>query len=312
LCGNKIIIKWGFQSGRQRYKCQRCNQLFVWKNKGKSLSKQKIWFKKWILGRATLNDIAKEKKCSVSTIQRLFKKYLDNPPVPRVRENDNCHLMIDGTYSSDWCQLNYFDNDLKYLQYFDMVRYENYLDYRMGLEALKNTGLKVVSITCDGHKGLLNAISDVLPGVIVQRCVVHIVRMSIIYLRQRPKYLAAIELKEIARKLSYINNHDEKKAWIKSFLDWEQKFHYFLQEKTEHISGRNRYTHRLIRRTRSLISHAIPNLFNYLDDPNIPKSNNGLECRFSYLKNNLRIHRGLSKKHVRSFLSWYAYFKYRD
>jgi len=260
----------------------------------------------------TLGYIAKEKGCSISTIQRLFKSYLDNPSIPQIKTNNNCHLLIDGTYSSDWCQLNYFDNDLKYLQYFDMVKHETYLDYRMGLEALKKAGLKIVSITCDGHKGLLNAIYDVFPGIVVQRCVVHIVRMSIIYLRQKPRYFAAIELKKIVRELSYINSHDEKELWIKSFLDWEQTYYHFLQEKTEHISGRKRYTHRLIRRTRSLIGHAIPSMFHYLDDPQIPKSNNGLECRFSYLKNNLRIHRGLSKKHVKSFLSWYAYFKYRD
>ena len=312
MCQSSNVIKWGIRNGRQRYKCQNCHKLFIWKNEGKSIDKQKIWFKKWVMGRRTIQEIAHEKKCSVNTIHRLFDNFLDNPPTPQIKPNDNCHLMIDGTYSSDWCQLNYFDNDLKYLQYFDAVKCETYLDYRMGLTLLKEANLNIASITCDGHKGLLNAISDVLPGVIVQRCVVHIVRMSIIYLRQRPKYLVAIKLKEIVRKLGYINSHDEKKVWIKSFLDWEQKYHHFLQEKTEYISGRKRYTHRLIRRTRSLVSHAIPNLFHYLDDPNIPKSNNGLECRFSYLKNNLRIHRGLSKKHVKSFLSWYSYFKYRD
>ena len=260
----------------------------------------------------TIVGIANEKKCSVSTVQRLFKKYLDNPPIPQVKENNNCHIMIDGTYSSDWCQLSYFDNDLKHLQYFDIVEKETYLDYRMGLELLKKVNINIVSITCDGHKGLLNAISDILPGVKIQRCVVHIIRMSNIYLRQKPKYPAAIELKEIVKELSSINSHDEKKIWIQSFLDWELKYHDFLQEKTEHISGRKRYTHRLLRRTRSLIKHAIPNMFYYLDDLHIPKSNNGLESRFSYLKNNLQIHRGLSKKHVKSFLSWYSYFKYRD
>lgn len=259
-----------------------------------------------------IKDIAREKKCSVSTIQRLFKEYLNKPVIPQIKTNKNCHLMVDGTYFKDFCQLNYFDNDLKYLQYFDIVSGENYIDYKLGLLALKKAGLNVVSITCDGHKSLLNAIKDVFPGVTIQRCVVHIIRMSIIYLRQRPKYLAAIELKEIVLKLSSINSHQEKDIWIKLFLDWEQKYHHFLQEKTEHISGRKRYTHRLVRRTRSLIKHAIPNLFYYLDDPNIPKSNNGLESRFSFLKNNLKIHRGLSKKYVKNFLSWYAYFKYRD
>jgi hypothetical protein len=102
----------------------------------------------------TLGYIAKEKGCSISTIQRLFKRYLDNPSIPQIKTNDNCHLLIDGTYSSDWCQLNYFDNDLKYLQYFDMVKRETYLDYRMGLEALKKAGLKIV----------------VLPAMVIKAC----------------------------------------------------------------------------------------------------------------------------------------------
>ncbi|MBU3905605.1 transposase, partial [Patescibacteria group bacterium] len=70
------------------------------------------------------------------------------------------------------------------------------------------------------------------------------------------------------------------------------------------------YTHKLLRRTRSLIKNALPNIFHYLDNPETPKSSNGLECRFSYLKNNLNIHRGLSRKNRRNFILWYNYFKY--
>ncbi len=174
MCLSNNIIKWGFQSGRQRYKCKRCNEFFVWKNKGKSLSKQRIWFKKWVVGRMTISEIAKVKKCSVSTIQRLFRQFLSNPPIPQIKKNNNCHLMIDGTYLNDSCQLNYFDNDLKYLQYFDIVLKENYIDYKLGLLALKKAGLNIISITCDGHKCLLNAIKDVFPNIIIQRCVVHV------------------------------------------------------------------------------------------------------------------------------------------
>ncbi|MEA3464371.1 MAG: transposase, partial [Patescibacteria group bacterium] len=64
------------------------------------------------------------------------------------------------------------------------------------------------------------------------------------------------------------------------------------------------------RRTRSLIKNALPNMFHYLDNPETPKSSNGLESRFSYLKNNLNIHRGLSRKNRRNFILWYNYFKY--
>ncbi len=42
LCLSNNIIKWRIRDSRQRYKCKRCNEFFVWKNKSKSLSKQRI------------------------------------------------------------------------------------------------------------------------------------------------------------------------------------------------------------------------------------------------------------------------------
>ena len=68
----------------------------------------------------------------------------------------------------------------------------------------------------------------------------------------------------------------------------------------------------MLRRTRALIKNALPNMFHYLDNPKIPKSTNGLESRFSYLKNNLNIHRGLSEKNRINFVKWYNYFKYQN
>ncbi|MFH1522549.1 MAG: transposase, partial [Patescibacteria group bacterium] len=73
--------------------------------------------------------------------------------------------------------------------------------------------------------------------------------------------------------------------------------------------GRWWYTHKLLRRTRSLVKNALPDMFHYLDNPNIQKSSNGLESQFSYLKNNLKIHRGLSQKSRENFVRWYYYFK---
>jgi len=310
LCGSNKIIKWGIRSGRQRYKCQRCHQLFVWKNKGKSLDKQKIWFKKWIINRMTIEEIAKAKGCSTRTIQRLFKEYLDNPPTPQIKENNNCHLMIDGTYTSGFCLLNYFDDDLKYLQYYEIVKDENYRDFELGLRLLKSAGLNIVSITSDGDRGLIMAINEVFPGITHQRCIVHVQRMGLAYLTRFPKTIPGRELRLIVLDLHKISSHEERIVWVNKYRNWETTHHDFLNERNTFLSDKNLFKHYDVRRVRTLVNNTIPHLFHYLDDPKIPKSTNGLECRFSYLKNNLRIHRGLSCEHRKSFLLWYNWFKY--
>lgn len=227
-----------------------------------------------------------------------------------LKANDHCHLIIDGTYHSDFCLLNYFDNDLKHLQFYEIVRDENYRDFEMSLSLLKKAGLKVDSVTSDGERGLIMAVREVFPEARHQRCLIHVQRMSLLYLTRHPKSVAGQELRRVVLKLHEIYSHDERAAWIREFREWEYRHYEFLNERSGAFMDPKLYAHYDIRRVRSLINNTLPNLFYYLDDPKIPKSTNGLECRFSYLKNNLRIHRGLSGKHRRSFVLWYNWFKY--
>ncbi|MFC1612801.1 transposase [Patescibacteria group bacterium] len=93
----------------------------------------------------------------------------------KIRQNNNCHLFIDGTYfTRKFCLLNYSDNDLKYLQLQTIVERENYDNYLTDLKLLKHSGLTIASITSDGQKGLIKAITEVFPNVIHQRCIIHI------------------------------------------------------------------------------------------------------------------------------------------
>ena len=311
-CGTFQTKKYGKQNNKQRYCCYYCNLTFICKNKRKSIARQIIWFKKWIIGKRTLQEIADKKGLTIRTIQTLFKNYLDNPPIPKIKFNHNCHLIIDGTYTSDFCILNYLDSDLKYLQFYNIVKRENHDNYVIDLILLKQSELNIVSITSDGQKGLIKAVKQVFPNVIHQRCIIHIQRMSLIYLTRNPKTEAGVTLRYWIRKLHKINSHEEKDFWIMQFDGWCNKYDLFLKEKSQSLSGRKWYTHKLLRRTRSLIKNALPNMFHYLDNPKIPKSSNGLECRFSYLKNNLSVHRGLSRKNRRNFILWYNYFKYNS
>ncbi len=46
--------------------------------------------------------------------------------------------------------------------------------------------------------------------------------------------------------------------------------------------------------------------------PHIPKTTNALKSYFGHLKENISLHRGLSKKHYRNYVKWYIYFRERD
>lgn len=133
--------------------------------------------------------------------------------------------------------------------------------------------------------------------------------MGLNYLTRNPKAQAGRDLRSLVKILHEIDNHQKKNIWIKEFEKWCTKYNDFLKEKSISPSGRKWYTHKLLRRTRSLIKNALPNIFHYLDNPNISKSTNGLESRFSHLKNNVNVHRGLSDNHRKSFILWYVFYK---
>ena len=64
-----------------------------------------------------------------------------------------------------------------------------------------------------------------------------------------------------------------------------------------------------IKRARSMLIKALPYMFNYLDNPHILFTTNGLESYFSRLKGHYRQHRGLRKKNLHKYFSWYFFYR---
>lgn len=64
-----------------------------------------------------------------------------------------------------------------------------------------------------------------------------------------------------------------------------------------------------LKRTMVLLNNALPYMFYYLKEPNIPATTNVLEGFYSRLKADYRRHRGLSQKHKIHYLKWYCFFK---
>ncbi|WP_221634890.1 transposase [Microcystis aeruginosa] len=258
-----------------------------------------------------MEQLVTETSLSKSTIQRLFKGYLKEPPRLSVYPSERVNLLIDGTYfSRDLCLILYRDNTIKFTQLYRFSDGERYEELKEDLENLLLLGVQIESITCDGHRALLRAIRKVCPQVTLQRCVIHVQRMCRIWLSSNPKSIPGQELRRIVSTLHLVQSKQELSYWLLELANWDGRHHEFVHEKTVNpITGKYWYKHKLLRRSFSVLKSALPNLFAYLDNPRIPKSTNGLESFFGHLKTNLTIHRGLSTGNRKSFLRWYLYFK---
>jgi len=310
-CGFADAIKWGKQFGKQRYKCKNCGILFTDSNPSVSKSNQFVWFRKWIIDKQTLSLLSTQCGLSVSTLKRLFNSYLSIPPVLNVYPSERVNLLIDGTYFSNGiCLIVYRDNTIKFTQLYRITDGEWFEELAEDLSNLIELGVQIESITCDGHKALLKAIKVVCPGVTLQRCLIHIQRMCLVWLSKKPKSDSGKDLRKIISRLHKIETKEEKNYWLVDIVKWHKQYGNFIKEKSINpLSGRFWYTHKMVRRSFMTIKNALPDMFKYLDNPRIPKSTNGLESFFGHLKGNLNIHRGLSYKHRKQFIQWYLYFK---
>jgi hypothetical protein len=174
--------------------------------------------------------------------------------------------------------------------YFQEVHYESVDVYRQGRIALEQQGYEFKAIVLDGRPGIRQLFSDIP----VQMC--HFYQKQIInrYLTNNPKLAAGIELKHLAARLCETNELD----FTDALEIWSNKWSIFLKEKRINpFTGRWHYTHRRLRSAYRSLRMNLPYLFTYQKYPklNIPNTTNSLDGCFSYLKELVRIHRGLRR-----------------
>jgi hypothetical protein len=267
-----------------------------------------IWFKKWILERQTYKTLSRDSGLSISTLKRIFYALLEQSPQVKILKRSSVHLRMDATYFQQFCLLCYQDHKDGYTQLIRFTDGEHYQEIKEDLDNLIRLGVQIESVTTDGHKSILKAIKKSLPSVLVQRCLVHIQRMCLLWLTRFPKHLAAIELRRLVLMLLYIKTNNDRLYWIKKLIHWYEQHKNYLQEKTyNEKTGRYWYTHKLVRRSYFTIKRALPNMFHYLSNPQIPSSTDGIEGFFGHLKNHLDLHRGLTVKNRINFIKWYVY-----
>jgi len=169
---------------------------------------------------------------------------------------------------------------------------------------LLRKGLCPKSATIDGNPQVIKLFKAIWPDIIIQRCLVHIQRQGLMWCRRFPKRTDAIHLRRLFQKVVHIKNGAERDVFLSEFLNWEERFGSIINSRPE--KGK---VFSDIKRAKSMLTKAMPNMFVYLEDPSIPSTTNGLEGYFSRLKANYRQHRGLSPKRRTNYFQWYFHLK---
>lgn len=303
------VIRWGSQAGKQRFKCKSCGIFFTNNRPEQRLRNRFVWFRKWVLERQTYKTLCRDSGYSKDTLQRTFYQILESSPVLKIIKREKVNLRMDATYFAQFCLVAYQDDLDCYTQLIRFTDGEHYEEIKEDLANLLLLGVRLESITSDGDKSILKAIKKTDRNIIIQRCLVHIQRMCLIWLTKFPKHIAGQELRKHVLLLLKIETHNDRIWWTQELKEWYERHKDYINEKTINTeTERYWYTHKLLRRSYFTIKRALPNMFHYLDNPNIPKTTNGIEGYFSHLKNHLDLHRGLTLKNRINFIKWYIYF----
>lgn len=292
-------------ANKQRYKCLKCHKTYVWKRPNNKLTKEQHWFKLWVTESYTTRQIIRLSGHSKSKIERIKNYWLNKEPKKEIDLSKYKYMLCDGTYfHKNGCLICLKDTKKQHLISTIYTEREGYRNVLNWFKELKLKGLEIKYVGMDGERSIMRALKDIWPEAKIQRCLYHIQREGMRWLRSHPKTLAGHHLRRLLSNLSAIKSIQEKELFIKNFKDWLRKYKDFV------ISlPLTTVAFKDLKKTITLIKNALPDMFYFLDTKHIPSTTNLLEGFFSRLKSDYRRHRGLSEKHKIAYLKWYCYFK---
>ena len=231
-CGSLDIIRWGKRDGHQRYKCRDCGASFVKCKKGVRQSNRLVWFRKCVLGKQNIEDIAQECGYSARQLHRWFDEYLDSSPSWTMNTAQPIYLLIDGTYySDDHCLIVYRAENLRRTIFYRFATHEDDDEIAADLFSIRDLGYEVIGITTDGGDNIVRAVQYVFPNVPRQRCVVHVQRECLASITQRPRSPEARLFRSLVQQLSVVYTVNDKLWWQKQYSRWvEDNEEYIFQK----------------------------------------------------------------------------------
>jgi transposase-like protein len=138
------------------------------------------------------------------------------------------------------------------------------------------------------------------PKIILQRCLVHIQRQGLSWCRRQPKRTDAKQLRDLFLQVMAVRTVADRNRFLAQLVRWEERYGQRIDSTPEYG-----WIFSDLKRARSMLVKALPDMFHYLKDSKIPTSTNGLEGYFGRLKQKYRQHRGLAPQHREAYFRWF-------
>jgi len=295
-------------SGRQRWRCLVCQVSCLRERPDLTRSNRRSLFEKWLTGTRSLAEVAEDCGVTRQTLERWFSVFWNEPlptlPLPPSFESEI--LVIDAIYLGGRFNAALIGRTPSSPVHYSFALRESFVSWmEFGFDL--PTPFAVV---LDGQRGGLAAVKTLWPEAKLQRCMAHVTRNTKNKLTRQPKTEAGQVLRVLTSALFKVRTPKERDIWLEHFHAWEEQFLPLALARTKgaNTSGRQTwwYTHKSLRGAYIHLRNALPNLFTYVEYPNIPRTTNHVEGGINArLKELLGRHRGLSLKQKQTLVAMF-------
>lgn len=289
---------------RQRWRCFLCAVTEIRRRPDTHLrhARRQAW--QWLTGKASVSEIAQLSGLTRQSLSKQFQNiFSDQASFTRPRSISV--LILDGIYIHGRTLLALIGlTDNRHLVW----SFTNRETSGSWFELLSRLPIPTV-VVCDGHSGLMPTLRALWPQTAIQRCHFHVLKLARVYLTLSPRTRAGRELQALLWTLTSCRTHQARDDFRLRFETWCRRYETLLSERSHSIDEHKRkhwwYTHKKLRGIRSLLVHALPNLFTFLDYPDCPNTTNAVEGGVNaQIAEALRLHRGLRLHQKQTLVSF--------
>ena len=216
-----------YSNGKQRWWCSSCKRSFSGRSKKCKQAREQIWFNRWIVEGYSARQLGQQSDHSTAKLYRIIDHWLkEGAPANNESLAHHRYLIFDGTFLHRPTGIvALMDAETRSIitgRYGVSENSEGQL--RSFFMPLVARGLNPVSCTVDGNPQAMRVIKTLWPGIVIQRCLVHIQRQGLMWCRSHPRTTSARRLRDIFLRVTRIRTLEERDEFLESIMQWEQRY----------------------------------------------------------------------------------------